>query len=186
MLYLVHVDPEDGPFGYVRGSHTWHRSPFISALQNGFDATSTDIFEIERDQLDYKLGYYRPRFKLAEQRQNMLLLPPMLRGSTHFGDDILDGTDVSNELLSREVVFKGEAGMCVLFDGSRGVHRGSLARTGRRWAVQIGLRVWRENPSPSGRKLGVLRGQLRKLRPLRDRVQHAKYISRELYYLVTD
>src|SRR5262249_48752064 len=95
MLYLVDVGREDGPFCYVRGSHNCQPSSFISALQNGFDVASTDSFQMERDQLDYKLGYYRPRFKLREQRQNTLLLPPLLRGTTHFGDDILDDTEVS-------------------------------------------------------------------------------------------
>ena len=116
----------------------------------------------------------------------MLLLPPLLRGTTHFGDDILDDTDLSRKLLSQEVVFKGPTGTCVLFDGSRGIHRGSLVTTGGRWAVQIGLRVQRETSLPRVRKRGALRKQLRKLSPLRDRIRHAKHIFRELYYLMTD
>jgi hypothetical protein len=185
MLYLVDVGPEDGPFSYVRGSHNWHRSPFISALQNGFDAASRDVFETERDRLDYKLGYYRPRFKLPDQRRNLLALPPPLRGTTHFGDDILDGTETSDALMRREVALTGQAGTCILFDGSQGIHRGSLVTNGRRWAIQIGLRVRTEKPLPRRGRMGWLKDRIRRM-PHISRIRHLRHVYRELYYLITD
>ena len=141
MLYLNDVGPENGAFRYVRGSHLWNRSPVRCALEKGFDVQQTRTFEMEEDHLDYKLGYYRPRYKLPEYRRGLLLLPKILRGSTHFGDDILDGTPLSETLLRQEEVFVGRAGTFVLFDGSRGIHRGSQAERGERWAVQIALRA---------------------------------------------
>jgi hypothetical protein len=171
MFYIADVGPNDGPFSYVRGSHLWKRSPLVSAVQNGFDAAQRKVFEAEYDGLDYKLGYYRPRFHFPEHRQDVLALPPALRGSTHFGDDIVDGSSASEALLREEVVFTGPAGTFVLFDGSRGIHRGSLAKSGERWAVQIGLKVRSTDTPPPVRSA------------LKDRVAYAKSGLREIWRL---
>ncbi|NOS81160.1 MAG: hypothetical protein HOP32_06205 [Nitrospira sp.] len=144
MLYLGDVSDEQGPFRYVRGSSCWARSPSILSIHKGFDTVETEVFEMEPDQLDYTLGYYRPRFKLPEHRQYLMNLPALLRGSTHFGDDVLDDSALSSLLLKDEVVFTGPAGTLVLFDGSKGIHRGSQVTRGERWAVQIALRAVRQ------------------------------------------
>jgi hypothetical protein len=147
MLYLGDVSDEQGPFRYVRGSSCWTRSPSILSIHKGFDAVESEVFEMEPDQLDYTLGYYRPRFKLPEHRQYLMNLPALLRGSTHFGDDVLDDSALSSSLLEDEVVFTGPAGTLVLFDGSKGIHRGSQVTRGERWAVQIAMRVVRQRKS---------------------------------------
>jgi hypothetical protein len=177
MLYLKAVGPGNGPFGYIRGSHLWQRSSVLCALQRGFDQAQADLFDLEPDGLDFKLGYYRPRFKLPEYRKDLLALPRSLRGSTHFGDDILDGSALSQSLLGLEERFCGPAGTFVLFDGSRGIHRGSLTTTGERWAIQIGMRVRMTADAGPGamRSLRGLLGYHRKramslLSALRDRL----------------
>ena len=71
--------------------------------------------------------YYRPRFRHVEDRRDMLSLPVSLRGSTHFGDDILDGSELSDALLDVGHRFVAPAGTVVMFDGSRGIHRGGAA-----------------------------------------------------------
>jgi hypothetical protein len=141
MLYLKNVQPENGPFRYVRRSHRWERSAVQCAIDRGFDAQQTKTFELESDGLDYKLGYYRPRYKLSEWRKGLLMLPKILRGSTHFGDDVVDGSPLSESLLQQEEIFVGPAGTFVIFDGAKGIHRGSQVDHGERWAVQIGMRV---------------------------------------------
>jgi hypothetical protein len=142
ILYLVDVGPGDGPFGYVKGSHDWRRSPLTTAMQKGFDQCSGDFFESTGG--DFKLGYYRPRFMLADSRRDLLSLPSRLRGSTHFGDDVLNGSSVSRELLAHEKSYTAPAGTMILFDGSQGVHRGAQVRSGSRWVVNIGLLVRRD------------------------------------------
>jgi hypothetical protein len=160
MLYLREVGPENGPFKYVRGSHLWKRSTLVGALQSGFDRAQTNVFEMEDDRLDYKLGYYRPRFKLPDHRADMLTLPALVRGSTHFGDDILDGSKVSDDLLQLEQAIVGPAGTMVIFDGSRGIHRGSQVSGGERWAVQIGMRGHRVARGPFHASAGAVRAKL--------------------------
>jgi Phytanoyl-CoA dioxygenase (PhyH) len=161
MLYLRDVGPENGPFRFVRGSHKWNRSAVVTAISRGFDVEQEARFEAEADGLDYKLGYYRPRYKVNEYREALAKLPNLLRGSTHFGDDIVDGSVLSTQLLSQEEVFVGSAGILVIFDGSRGIHRGSLVESGSRWAVQIGMRVSKSAPrGPLATALGAVRGKL--------------------------
>jgi hypothetical protein len=149
MFYLRDVDASGGPFRYVRGSHRWRRSAVQCALDKAFDEQQADVFPLEADGLDYSLGYYRPRYKLPEYRRGLMALPSALRGSTHFGDDVLDGSALSEGLLSQEETFIGPAGTLVLFDGSRGIHRGSQVARGERWAIQIGMRT--RKPARKGR-----------------------------------
>lgn len=142
LLYLNDVDAKNGPFSFLPGSHLWERPHFATAVQRGFDAASAKEFAVCEDGLDYVSGYYRPRFQLLEQRRAMMSLPPHLRGSTHFGDDLLDGSPLSNALLEKEHKFVGPAGTLVMFDGSRGIHRGGqVDKNGSRWVVQVAFRV---------------------------------------------
>jgi hypothetical protein len=125
----------------------------VCAIHKGFDQAQWQVFRWP-DQGQY---YYRPRFKLREQRPDMLALPSRLRGSTHFGDDVIDGSPLSEDLLRQEHVFTAPAGTITLFDGSQGVHRGGLVRSGARWVIQIGLRV--EQPQ-TAKPRSLLRKQL--------------------------
>jgi hypothetical protein len=146
LFYIKDVTERDGPFCFVRGSHNWHRSPFRLAVHKGFDEASASVFPLTEERLDYLDGYYRPRFQVSDYKAGMLALPRALRGSTHFGDDIMDGSPLSEALLLGEHAFVAPAGTMVIFDGSRGIHRGSLTEAGgERWAVQLAFRVGNEN-----------------------------------------
>jgi hypothetical protein len=116
---------------------------------------------MESDGLDYKLGYYRPRFLLKEYRQDLLALPSAFRGTTHFGDDIVDGSELSSQLLAAEETFLGEAGLMVVFDGSAGIHRGSQVERGERWALQIAMRAIRPNSPTTKSILKSIKGRIR-------------------------
>ncbi len=146
MLYLNDVDQKNGAFRFVKGSHSWIRSNFLMVLYKSYDLEDANFFEMEPDRLDYKLGYYRPRFKLPEWRNAFLALPPILRGTTHFGDDLIDNSDVSKELLRQEAVLSGPTGSFLLFDGSKGIHRGGLVEEGERWVVQVAMKAKTSRP----------------------------------------
>jgi len=146
MMYLRDVHEIDGAFCFVPGSHKWDRSPLNVAVHKGFDEATGYVFAGRPDNGEY----YRPRFRHLESRRDMLSLPLPLRGSTHFGDDIVDGSELSDALLGAEKRFIDPAGTIVMFDGSRGIHRGGLVKPGgSRWAVQLAFRV-RKSPPPSG------------------------------------
>lgn len=160
MLYLSDVDAASGPFRYVRGSHRWRRSPFLFALHKGFDMEQTKSFPMEADRLDYKLGYYRPRFFLKDHRRDLLTLPSAFRGTTHFGDDIVDESDLSRRLLAGEDTFLGPPGTLIVFDGSAGIHRGSQVERGERWAVQIALRAVASRRQPPASRRSIVKAAI--------------------------
>jgi len=43
-------------------------------------------------------------------------LPRALQGSSHFGDDVIDGTQLSKDLLENEVLMTKDVGNCIVFD----------------------------------------------------------------------
>lgn len=161
MLYLSNVDAASGPFRYVRGSHRWRRSPFLFALHKGFDMEQTKSFPMEVDGLDYKLGYYRPRFFLKDHRRDLLTLPSAFRGTTHFGDDIVDESDLSRRLLSCEETFLGPPGTLIVFNGSAGIHRGSQVERGERWAVQIAMRAVSSRRQPPASRRSIVKAAIK-------------------------
>ena len=136
ILYLDNVDLDQGPFSYIKGSHRWYRSraywTFLKCTESAFS---------------HKLGrglkensfYYRTQFRRPEQRRDLLALPAVLQGATHFGDDVLDSTELSERLLTAETRFTSDTASCMIFDGGRGIHRGGMVTHGERWALQIGL-----------------------------------------------
>lgn len=168
MLYLTDVKPENGAFRFVRGSHRWTRSPFLIALYKGFDCEQDAFFKRAQNKLDYEGGYYRSRFQVVDHRQEFMCLPRSFRGSTHFGDDVIDGTPLSRQLLASEGVFTGSGGTFVLFHGAAGIHRGSQVSAGERWAIQIAFRASKEDAESSRRnvkdQLASLRYHVRRLK----------------------
>jgi hypothetical protein len=66
-------------------------------------------------------------------------LPAQLRGTSHFGEDLLDSTPLSRLLLEQEVRCTSDVTNCAVFDGSHTIHRGGLVRHGERWALQMGF-----------------------------------------------
>jgi hypothetical protein len=171
MLYVQDVSEKDGAFCFIPGSHRWARSPLTLAIQKGFDATAPSVFAGN----PHNGEYYRPRFKLADHRQDVLALPASLRGSTHFGDDVLDGSALSEALLEAEETFVAPAGTIVVFDGSRGIHRGGLVQPGgQRWAMQLAFRVRRDPPQSTWQAVS---------KELYGSLSYAKYVVTRLFGL---
>lgn len=70
-------------------------------------------------------------------RQHFMMLPESLRFNSHFGWDILAGSELESQLAECEEVLLGPAGTFVVFDGSRLLHRGGLIEIGERIVLQV-------------------------------------------------
>ncbi|MEM7263830.1 MAG: hypothetical protein AAF488_17720 [Planctomycetota bacterium] len=111
LIYLSHVEPENGPFGYVLGTHR---------VSDTFDLCvrkTTDMLKMSRE--------------------SFLALPREFRRKLNFGVDLLDGeSEAAAVLLEREHQFLSSGGDLLLFDFN-GVHRGGMVERGSRTTLQV-------------------------------------------------
>lgn len=131
MVYLTDVSEGDGPFRYVRGSNRLKRSLFSFGLHLGVDRRVNPLIAGPSSRFNQNLFKYG--------RSLLMQFPACFIGSTHFGDHLIEGSDLSRYLLDNTVVFTRSAGSCIVFDGFLGVHAGGNPLSGERLAVQIGF-----------------------------------------------
>ncbi|MGD1902799.1 MAG: hypothetical protein ACFB9N_11225 [Geitlerinemataceae cyanobacterium] len=89
-------------------------------------------------------------------RQHFMMLPEYLRENSHWGFDAIDALPIAKTIAEREEKLLGKAGRCIVFDGSRLVHRGGLVKQGQRWALQIIFGVNKQNVAPLYSRLPAL------------------------------
>jgi hypothetical protein len=131
IIALSDVTEESGPTGYIRGSHIKPRSNFVHFMIKSIDHRFHDDY-VPGDQV-----FFRPRYQEIDYRREFLLLPVALQACSHFGEDVLDGSEMSAELLKNEVKLTRDVGDCIVFDGDYGIHRGALVRSGERFVFQV-------------------------------------------------
>lgn len=146
VVYLREVRAENGPFRCIPGSHLWQRSRarvcFFKQLDQQFALGLPTNDELRN------VTYHRKPYKLPRLRRQFMSLPTPLRGTSHFGDDILDGSPLSDYLLRNESAVTSEEGNCMVFHGGMAIHRGGNVQEGERWALQIGLQQLPPVPLP--------------------------------------
>jgi hypothetical protein len=131
IVALSDVTSENGPTGYVKGSHCKPRSNFIHFMIKSIDHCFHD------DKGAGAKNFYRRRFQEVEYRREFLMLPTALQACSHFGEDITDDTKLSSDLLKDEMKITHDVGNCVVFDGDYGIHRGALVKSGERFVFQV-------------------------------------------------
>lgn len=131
MVYLTDVGESDGPFRYVRGSHRLKRSLFSFGLHLGVDRRVNPLIKGPSGHFNQNL--------FRNGRSLLMQFPACFIGSTHFGDHLIEGSDLSRYLLENTITFTRSAGSCIVFDGFLGVHAGGNPLSGERLAVQIGF-----------------------------------------------
>jgi ectoine hydroxylase-related dioxygenase (phytanoyl-CoA dioxygenase family) len=135
MIYVTPVNEFNGPTRAIPGSNVWEVSEFRLRMHRALDRVVGDRY----GKLSTR-GNYRPIARRPELRSIFMQLPRAIRGSSHFGDDVLPGTSVADALEGLEVPYLSEGGQAMVFDGPHLLHRGSLVRTGERLALQVAFR----------------------------------------------
>lgn len=132
LYYLTPViKVENGATKFIDGSHKAERSAFIFLFQKGLDRISVDrYFKVDNT-------YYRPLYKNLELRKILAKLPLPLIGSSHLGDDIEVGSELSKKLKEDEIVFISDGSELLVFDGGNGLHKGANVSEGERLSLQI-------------------------------------------------
>jgi len=117
MVYLNSVTKTTGPFSYVIGSNNFKMSWLEYVTRKANDTSRFDKCD-------------------RANRELFFALPKPLRKKSEFGNDLLDSSSETKELLAREHQFTSEDGDIILFDND-GIHRGSMVREGKRQALQL-------------------------------------------------
>ncbi|MBL7729399.1 MAG: hypothetical protein JNM68_17015, partial [Dinghuibacter sp.] len=136
LVYLSEVSATTGPFSYVPESHHWTRPLSLSFYIKELEIALSRKMRALAPKDD---PYYRPAMKYEAGRKLFISFPSIFRQLSHFGDDVLDGTPLSDELMSKEFQVTSDKGNFVFFTGGSGIHRGGNVYKGERWALQITL-----------------------------------------------
>jgi len=132
LIYLTDVKEDDGPFKFVRGSNTMPRSIFLTYIYSAIDTEISPRYAQKSNLYGRGLFLYR--------KDLLMKFPNCFMGTTHFGDDLIDNSSLSNHLIDNTVTFTRSKGTAVLFDGFSGIHAGGNADKGERLAVQVAFR----------------------------------------------
>lgn len=139
IIYLNDVGADNGPFSVFPNFLENLSLPLFSRWFGRLVGTAAlNVPEIAEQSC-----YHRP-FCSERLRKAFMLLPNELRFQSHFGWDVQTGSEIEEELARSEIVFLGQAGTTIVFDGGELVHRGGLTTSGDRLALQV---VFRRRPS---------------------------------------
>jgi hypothetical protein len=134
MFYLNDVETDNGPFSYLALS----RAEIASRSQLAY----FKYLDYANNEYAAAMGapatiYNRPLFITPALRGEFARLPAEMQGSGGPGDDVLDGTPLSDYLVANERKLTGAAGHLALFAGGETLHRGGVIASGERWALQM-------------------------------------------------
>jgi hypothetical protein len=132
MIYITPVDEENGPTRMIPQTNLWERSDFLSRMHKALDSVVGSRYA------NYvKKSHYRPLARHAELRRIFMGLPKPFQGTSHFGDDLLNGSELANTLEKLEIPYFSQGNDVMVFDGPHLFHRGSLVKSGERMAIQV-------------------------------------------------
>jgi hypothetical protein len=120
IIYLDDVSLHNGPFTTIPGSNLWYQDRFERIVANG-NSTSNYL-------------------NSPSHRRVLRLFPKIMRKNVIFGRYILDGTPMSDMLLSKLHPFTSDQADCIIFDPAHTIHRGGLCESGERINLQILMR----------------------------------------------
>jgi hypothetical protein len=137
MVYLQPVDSTNSPFCVIPRDEARVMPHVKELFFKRLDVYSRELVSKE----DWATNYYRPIFSTPKHRREFLEIPVGMQGTSHFGDDILNGSVLSRELLAKEIKIVSKNANGAIFKGGTLIHRGGMVEQGERWALQLGFRA---------------------------------------------
>jgi hypothetical protein len=135
IVYLSEVTRENGPTSCYPGLY---REIQNSALQDIIGRVVGRVGATAGSPLNsYYAATYHQTVGSENFRRHFMSLPGELRFNSHFGWDVLPGSELESRMKSEELVMTGSAGKFIVFDGSQLLHRGGLIEAGERIALQV-------------------------------------------------
>ena len=135
IVYLTDVDENNGA---TSCAPSLNKNLNMSALQFIFGRAITCVGKTEGSELySYYNHKYHQTFGCPVFKNDFSKLPHELRCSSHFGWDVIPGSDLESFLVNDEVKIVGDAGTFIVFDGGVLPHRGGLLKDRERVALQV-------------------------------------------------
>jgi hypothetical protein len=135
IVYLSEVNENNGPTTLYPNKYDELNVPIFA------DIVGRVISNVgSRDDSKLKEFYSKPYHQSSGSknfREHFSKLPQEIRMSSHFGWDILPGSDLEANLAQSEIAMTGGPGKTIVFDGSRLLHRGGLITEGDRLVLQV-------------------------------------------------
>lgn len=134
IVYLNKVNLENGPFSIVKNAFNDLEINYlqfiIGRVIGKIGRNNSKIKEKFNHKYHQALGcdYFKTIFNK---------MPSVLKFNSHFGFDVIIDSDLESTLLKNEIIFTGEAGKTIIFNGSNLLHRGGLVEKGERLALQV-------------------------------------------------
>jgi hypothetical protein len=135
ILYLTDVSKNNGPTSFYPKIY---KSLSLNFLQDTIGKVIGNIGGGKKSKLKnyYKKKYHQP-MSCEKFLKHYTFLPEKLRFNSHIGWDILSDSPLEKEMINDEKFLIGKKGTCVIFDGSKILHRGGLINSGERIVLQI-------------------------------------------------
>jgi hypothetical protein len=135
IVYLSDVGSDNGPTSCYPKAYEALR---LNALQEIIGRVLSAVgSQTDSGLKDYYGKSYHQSMSSEQFRRHFMRLPSELRFNSHFGWDVLPGSDIEEKLLSYEQKMLGMAGTFIVFDGGRLLHRGGLLESGERIVLQV-------------------------------------------------
>ncbi len=133
LVYLNEVTEENGPFTVLPASK---KLPESITQMTIYKYLHEEIDKV-KNMFDIKSNYWRWFLKDMQFRKHFMALPSPIRGTSQFGDDVLDDSPLADYLRENVLVVTSKIGNCFVFSGDRNIHRGGVVKKGERWALQV-------------------------------------------------
>jgi hypothetical protein len=135
IVYLSEVSEENGPTScYPAVYASFNNSALqdiigrvVGGVGSAVDSPLRDYYGLNSQKL----------LASASFRRHFMMLPRELRFNSHFGWDVVPGSELEAKMKSKELVMTGPPGKFIVFDGSQLLHRGGLIEAGERIALQV-------------------------------------------------
>ncbi len=135
IVYLTDVTLDNGPTGYYEGLY---EQLDLNPLQEMVGRVLANIGNGADSPLkSYYNKAYHQSMTSENFRRHFMRLPPEIRFNSHFGWDIMPGSEAEAVMRKLEKKMTGPAGTFIVFDGARLLHRGGLVNNGERVALQV-------------------------------------------------
>lgn len=134
ITYLSKVEKSNGPFSVVPKAFDLLNINYVQYL------IGRSIGTVGRGNSKIKNNFnhkYHQTFGCKYFKSLFEKLPYDLKFNSHFGFDVKKDSDLEKILIENEIIFTGNIGKTVVFDGSTLLHRGGLVEQGNRLALQI-------------------------------------------------